>query len=890
MGTRTGAGRSSIPVNTAVPGPNSETDGGQFDERVYSTEVIYSGSDQDSDSGDDEDTAGSGDRRGRVKIKMEFIDNKLRRYTTFSKRKTGIMKKAYELSTLTGTQVLLLVASETGHVYTFATRKLQPMITSETGKALIQTCLNSPDSPPRSDPSSDQRMSATGFEETDLTYQVSEADSLEVAKDLIKPAFTGSTPSSSSVSMQVQTSAPSWQPSSSTNGTVLKTSAGVVLPGGFTLMSGASLPPGAHTIPLSQLQGQPLAIQGPGAPGPAATLHGPATQPTTLLRFPATVSLADYTVCSSGGGVSQQLQTFQVQSSSQQTSTNQSSSEIHSPTPSTAIVSSSSSSSSCSSVAGHMMYPGGHTVMYAAPTPSLGDGSLTVLNTFPPTGHAQSHDPASLPQVFLTSLPPVTAQIPVSAVQLHPLAVSSARSGPFYPITEHQRSVKKMAAAGTQGRKRLLREEDMTKVEFETSEEVDVTPTFDTMGLREDLLRGIYAYGFEKPSAIQQRAIKQIIKGRDVIAQSQSGTGKTATFCVSVLQCLDIQVRETQALILAPTRELAGQIQKVLLALGDYMNVQCHACIGGTNVGEDIRKLDYGQHVVAGTPGRVFDMIRRRSLRTRAIKMLVLDEADEMLNKGFKEQIYDVYRYLPPATQVVLISATLPHEILEMTNKFMTDPIRILVKRATVGPHLDQGHSRTTFRSHSERDHIQITFRTGPHSDHIQNGTTVGPQSDQGHIQTRATVGPHLDQGHIQITFRLGPQSDHIQNGTTVGPHLDQDHSRTTFRPGPQSDHSQTRATVPCVMHVYSVFSRVLISTDVWARGLDVPQVSLIINYDLPNNRELYIHRIGRSGRYGRKGVAINFVKNDDIRILRDIEQYYSTQIDEMPMNVADLI
>ncbi|TKS67935.1 Serum response factor [Collichthys lucidus] len=436
MGTRTGAGRSSIPVNTAVPGPNSETDGGQFDERAYSTEVIYSGSDQDSDSGDDEDTAGSGDRRGvkrerserevghqsahisgglsgvyggvkpgvpgakpgkktrgRVKIKMEFIDNKLRRYTTFSKRKTGIMKKAYELSTLTGTQVLLLVASETGHVYTFATRKLQPMITSETGKALIQTCLNSPDSPPRSDPSSDQRMSATGFEETDLTYQVSEADSLEVAKDLIKPAFTGSTPSSSSVSMQVQTSAPSWQPSSSTNGTVLKTSAGVVLPGGFTLMSGASLPPGAHTIPLSQLQGQPLAIQGPGAPGPAATLHG--------------------------GGVSQQLQTFQVQSSSQQTSTNQSSSEIHSPTPSTAIVSSSSSSSSCSSVAGHMMYPGGHTVMYAAPTPSLGDGSLTVLNTFPPTGHAQSHDPG-LPHLSSSG----HCSDPSFAVQLHPMVIS----------------------------------------------------------------------------------------------------------------------------------------------------------------------------------------------------------------------------------------------------------------------------------------------------------------------------------------------------------------------------------------------------------------------------------------------------------------------------------
>jgi len=147
------------------------------------------------------------------------------------------------------------------------------------------------------------------------------------------------------------------------------------------------------------------------------------------------------------------------------------------------------------------------------------------------------------------------------------------------------------------------------------------------------------------------------------------------------LQSIDVSVRETQALVLSPTRELATQIQSVVLALGDYMNVQCHACIGGTSIGEDIRKLEYGQHVVSGTPGRVFDMIRRRALRTRNIKMLVLDEADELLNKGFKDQIYDVYRYLPPATQVVLLSATLPYDVLEMTTKFMTDPIRILVKR-----------------------------------------------------------------------------------------------------------------------------------------------------------------------------------------------------------------
>ncbi len=134
-------------------------------------------------------------------------------------------------------------------------------------------------------------------------------------------------------------------------------------------------------------------------------------------------------------------------------------------------------------------------------------------------------------------------------------------------------------------------------------------------------------------------------------------------------------------LVLSPTRELALQIQKVMLALGDYMNVLCHACIGGQSVGNDQRKLDFGQHVVSGTPGRVFDMIRRKSLRTRAIKLLILDEADEMLNQGFREQIFDVYRFLPPATQVVLLSATLPREVLELTAKFQQDPIRVMVKR-----------------------------------------------------------------------------------------------------------------------------------------------------------------------------------------------------------------
>jgi len=399
-------------------------------------------------------------------------------------------------------------------------------------------------------------------------------------------------------------------------------------------------------------------------------------------------------------------------------------------------------------------------------------------------------------------------------------------------------------------RRRVIETEDEeAKLVFETSEEVKVTKGFDQMKLREDLLRGIYAYGFERPSAIQQRSIVPIIKGRDVIAQAQSGTGKTATFSIAALQQVETGVRETQVLVLSPTRELATQIQKVILALGDYMSVQCHACIGGTNIGEDIRKLDYGQHVVSGTPGRVFDMIKRRNLRTRSIKMLILDESDEMLNKGFKEQIYDVYRFLPPATQVVLVSATLPHEILEMTQKFMTDPIRILVKRDELTL---EGIKQ--FFVAVEREEWKFETLCD-----LYDTLTI----------TQAVIFCNTKRKVDWLTEKMREANFTVVSMHGDMPQKERDSIMKEFRSGS---------------------SRVLISTDVWSRGLDVPQVSLVINYDLPNNRELYIHRIGRSGRYGRKGVAINFVKSDDIRVLRDIEQYYSTQIDEMPMNVADLI
>ncbi|CAA6673408.1 unnamed protein product [Spirodela intermedia] len=347
---------------------------------------------------------------------------------------------------------------------------------------------------------------------------------------------------------------------------------------------------------------------------------------------------------------------------------------------------------------------------------------------------------------------------------------------------------------------------DDSNLVFETSADVEVITSFDQMGIRDDLLRGIYAYG----------AVLPIVSGRDVIAQAQ-----------------------VQALILSPTRELAGQTEKVILAIGDYINIQVHACIGGKSIGEDIRKLEYGVHVVSGTPGRVCDMIKRRTLRTRAIKILVLDEADEMLSRGFKDQIYDV----------VLISATLPHEILEMTNKFMTDPVRILVKRDELTLEGIKQFFVAVEREEWKFDTLCDLYDT----------LTI----------TQAVIFCNTKRKVDWLTEKMRSNNFTVSSMHGDMPQKERDAIMGEFRSGT---------------------TRVLITTDVWARGLDVQQVSLVINYDLPNNRELYIHRIGRSGRFGRKGVAINFVRSDDIKILRDIEQYYSTQIDEMPMNVADLI
>jgi len=377
----------------------------------------------------------------------------------------------------------------------------------------------------------------------------------------------------------------------------------------------------------------------------------------------------------------------------------------------------------------------------------------------------------------------------------------------------------------------------------------EVTDNFDDMNLKEELLRGVFAYGFEKPSAIQQRAILPVIKGHDVIAQAQSGTGKTATFSISILQSIDISLRKCQALVLSPTRELAQQIQKVVLALGDYMDCKCHACIGGTNVRDDMKILEAGVHVVVGTPGRVWDMINRRALNTEHIKMFVLDEADEMLSRGFKDQIYEVFQLLPPQTQVVLLSATMPPDVLEVTKNFMRDPIRILVKRDELTLEGIKQFYVSVEKEEWKLDTLCDLYET----------VTI----------TQAIIFCNTRRKVDWLTEKM--QSREFTVSAMHG--------------------EMTQAEREIIMREFrSGSSRVLITTDLLARGIDVQQISLVINYDLPANRENYIHRIGRGGRFGRKGVAINFVTNEDVRMLRDIEQFYNTQIEEMPMNIAELI
>ncbi|EMG46633.1 TIF1 ATP-dependent RNA helicase eIF4A [Candida maltosa Xu316] len=376
----------------------------------------------------------------------------------------------------------------------------------------------------------------------------------------------------------------------------------------------------------------------------------------------------------------------------------------------------------------------------------------------------------------------------------------------------------------------------------------NVVYKFDDLNLKPNIVRGIFGYGYETPSAIQQRAILPITEGRDVLAQAQSGTGKTATFTISALQRIDENEKATQALILAPTRELALQIKNVITAIGLYLKVTVHASIGGTAMSDDIEAFKSGVQIVVGTPGRVYDMIERRYFKTDRVKMFILDEADEMLSSGFKEQIYNIFRLLPETTQVVLLSATMPQDVLEVTTKFMNNPVRILVKKDELTL---EGIKQ--FYINVELEEYKFDCLCD-----LYDSISV----------TQAVIFCNTRSKVEFLTNKLREQHFTVSAIHADLPQADRDTIMKEFRSGS---------------------SRILISTDLLARGIDVQQVSLVINYDLPANKENYIHRIGRGGRFGRKGVAINFVTDRDVGMMREIEKFYSTQIEEMPADIGSL-
>ena len=373
--------------------------------------------------------------------------------------------------------------------------------------------------------------------------------------------------------------------------------------------------------------------------------------------------------------------------------------------------------------------------------------------------------------------------------------------------------------------------------------------SFDDMDLKEDLLRGIFAYGFEKPSEIQQLAIKPTIQGRDIIAQARSGTGKTGTFGISVLERIDTTLNEPQALILAPTRELVDQITTVIQSIGNFLNVKVEGFVGGKATRDDIIKLKTGVHVIVGTPGRIEDLINKNVLKLDLMKMFVLDEADEMLSKGFIEQVKKIITRLGKEVQIALFSATMTTEVKNLTEQFMkNNAIKIFIPL-----------------------HEQTLEGIPQYYVKIDENQKLEVIKD---LYEKLTLG-------TSIIFCNSIKSvDWLSNELSKS-----DFAVSTIHGGMTQNERENK-----LIQLRKGQTRLLVTTDILSRGIDVQQLSMIVNYDLPFEPETYIHRIGRCGRFGRKGIAINLINLKDYDKLRFIETHYNTRINELPNDLEKIV
>ncbi len=372
----------------------------------------------------------------------------------------------------------------------------------------------------------------------------------------------------------------------------------------------------------------------------------------------------------------------------------------------------------------------------------------------------------------------------------------------------------------------------------------------ENLNMKPLLLRGIYAYGFENPSSIQQQVLFPMTSrpAKDIIAQAQSGTGKTGAFVTSTLQIIDETKNVAQALILAPTHELASQSKQVFDDIGRFLKIKTQLLVGGTSVeGNKKNLLENTPHVVIGTPGRVHDMFRRKYLNPTTINLLVIDEADEMLSSGFKEQMYKIFQYMKNDIQIGLFSATMPDDLQDLTSKFLRHPIKILVQA-----------EQLTLQGIAQY-YINL-------EDDVQKYDTL---KDLFSSLTVSQAIIYCNSTRRVDDLQEAMLSDNFPVEKIHGKMADEDRKKThkNFKTG------------GC---------RVLITSDLFARGIDVQQVSIVINFDIPRSEHTYLHRIGRSGRWGRKGIAINFQTKHDATRLKKFEDYYQTQITEMPCNYTE--
>ena len=387
--------------------------------------------------------------------------------------------------------------------------------------------------------------------------------------------------------------------------------------------------------------------------------------------------------------------------------------------------------------------------------------------------------------------------------------------------------------------------------QYITNEDLGLIKRFDdnTLDLKKELLKGIYSYGYEIPSPIQEIAIKPFTEGRDLVAQSQSGTGKTATFIIGLLQRINFDINDTQAIIISHTRELAIQTHEVLKGLTKYIdNLNFSLCIGGSKKNKFINQT-YNSQIIVGTPGRLSDLLGKKLIKGDKVNVIVIDEADEVLSLSFQEQIKDILRNLNEKAQLCLFSATLPEDLFQLTDTLMNNPVKILLNEDKI-----------------TLEGIKQYY--------------VNVQRENWKYDTLVDLYTCISIGQSIIYTNHKGKAEWLVEQLT----------QNNFSPASLHSNMSQQERQDIMRNFRNGNIRVLIATDVIARGIDVQQVSVVINYDLPKESETYIHRIGRSGRFGRKGLAINLVVGKQMGFIKNLENMYSTEINPLPSNISELL